>query len=691
MKIQTKIIGAFLALISITVISSIYVSYNINHIHKNINELTERDFAGITFILEADRDSYQSNLAISQIINLKDNSKIAELIENGVNSNIKQVGERFNKFKNLLEKIMPQNSQKFQEFEKEFNLTNEHTQKLISMFNSNEFERAQDFYFNTYLSDYEKMRDLMDFFSEELYKIINKEETQTDDLIDNSLMSFIIITLLNIIIAIIFTVALGNTIRNSINNFKDGLLGFFRYLNREDTSVELLDCSADDEISKIAEVVNENITNTKSLIEKDEILINDVKRVVELVKKGDISKRIDKSSPNKGLDELKTIFNEMLQVISEHISNDINTIEGALKEYQNLNFKHRIVNATGNTVDGLNTLANIINEMLVENKSNGLTLQKSSSELLSNVDSLSRSSNEAAASIEETAAALEEITSNIANNTQNVVEMANNANELKKSANEGETMASQTTVAMDNINEQVEAINDAISIIDQIAFQTNILSLNAAVEAATAGEAGKGFAVVAQEVRNLASRSAEAAKEIKSLVENATHKANDGKAISDKMISGYVSLNQNITKTLDLIKGVESSSKEQQMGIEQINSAVGLLDRQTQQNASIANQAKDIADKTQFIADAIIKDANEKEFEGKDNVKEKEINLDNLKPKNTQEEQKETTKEIVIERKEPIKKIAPEKKKEEPSKNKASEPAKVIVPNNQDSDEWESF
>jgi methyl-accepting chemotaxis protein len=691
MKIQTKIIGAFLVLISITVISSIYVSYNINHIHKNINELTERDFAGIAFLLEADRDSYQSNLAISQIINLKDTNKVAQLIDNGVIPNIKQVGERFNKFKNLLEEIMPQNSQKFQEFEKEFNLTNEHTQKLISMFNSNEFEQAQEFYFNTYLNDYEKMRDLMDFFSEELYKIINKEETQTDDLIDNSLMSFIIITLLNIIIAIIFTVVLGKTIRNSINNFKDGLLGFFRYLNREDTSVELLDCSADDEISKIAEVVNENISNTKSLIEKDEILINDVKRVVELVKKGDIGKRIEKSSPNQGLNELKTIFNEMLQVISEHISNDINTIEGALKEYQNLNFKHRIVNATGNTVVGLNTLANIINEMLVENKSNGLTLQKSSSELLSNVDNLSRSSNEAAASIEETAAALEEITSNIANNTQNVVEMANNANELKKSANEGETMASQTTVAMDNINEQVEAINDAISIIDQIAFQTNILSLNAAVEAATAGEAGKGFAVVAQEVRNLASRSAEAAKEIKTLVENATHKANDGKAISDKMISGYVSLNENITKTLDLINGVESSSKEQQMGIEQINSAVGLLDRQTQENASIANQAKDIADQTQFIADAIIKDANEKEFEGKDSVKAKEIDLDNLKSKNTKEEQKESIKEVVIERKEPTKKVSSEKKQEEPLKNKTSEPVKVIVPNNQDSDEWESF
>ena len=104
-------------------------------------------------------------------------------------------------------------------------------------------------------------------------------------------------------------------------------------------------------------------------------------------------------------------------------------------------------------------------------------------------------------------------------------------------------------------------INDSISVIDQIAFQTNILSLNAAVEAATAGEAGKGFAVVAAEVRNLASRSAEAAKEIKAIVENATSKANQGKDIANNMIDGYKQLNQNISQTINLISDIEMSSK----------------------------------------------------------------------------------------------------------------------------------
>ncbi|WP_423776185.1 methyl-accepting chemotaxis protein [Aliarcobacter skirrowii] len=149
--------------------------------------------------------------------------------------------------------------------------------------------------------------------------------------------------------------------------------------------------------------------------------------------------------------------------------------------------------------------------------------------------------------------------------------MAHLSKDVKESVVLGENLANKTALSMDEINSKVEAINEAIEVIDQIAFQTNILSLNAAVEAATAGEAGKGFAVVAQEVRNLANRSAEAAKEIKSLVENATSKTNEGKKISDDMIEGYNNLNRLIGETITIIQDVSIASNEQLKGIEQIN------------------------------------------------------------------------------------------------------------------------
>jgi len=265
--------------------------------------------------------------------------------------------------------------------------------------------------------------------------------------------------------------------------------------------------------------------------------------------------------------------------------------------------------------------------MLIENKKNGLTLGDSSNVLLENVNKLNSSSNSAAASLEETAAAIEEITSTVRSNSENITKMSLLSNDVTKSVVIGEKYANQTTIAMDEINTQVNLVNEAISVIDQIAFQTNILSLNAAVEAATAGEAGKGFAVVAQEVRNLASRSAEAAKEIKGIVENATKKANEGKEIANSMIEGYKELNSNVSQTMSLIKDIQNSSKEQLLGIEQINDVVNNLDRQTQQNAQIASETNEIAKLTDSIAKVIVDDTNSKEFYGKDSVQSREIGI----------------------------------------------------------------
>uniref|UniRef100_UPI0036F4ABF9 methyl-accepting chemotaxis protein n=1 Tax=Aliarcobacter butzleri TaxID=28197 RepID=UPI0036F4ABF9 len=445
----------------------------------------------------------------------------------------------------------------------------------------------------------------------------------TTDKSNSTLYIIVVMSIIGILVGIVIGILIVRQVGTSLTNFENGLLEFFGFLNKETKKATLLDDSSSDEFGEMARVVNQNIKRTENLIIQDNELIEDVKKVVNEVKDGYLSKRIEKTTQNESLEELKNTFNEMLLSLQLRVCTNINDISLALEKYAKLDFTHRIKGCSSEVTVGLNNLADIINDMLVENKSNGLTLDESSNILLSNVDKLNISSNEAASSLEQTAAALEQITSNIRNNTENIQKMAQYSNSVTASANDGEKLANQTTVAMDEINVQVNAITDAISIIDQIAFQTNILSLNAAVEAATAGEAGKGFAVVAAEVRNLAARSAEAAKEIKTIVENATRKANDGKEIANHMISGYKGLNENISQTINLIKDIEMSSKEQLSGIEQINDAVNQLDRQTQQNANIASQAHDVAIITDEIAKLVVSNANAKEFIGKNEVKAK--------------------------------------------------------------------
>jgi methyl-accepting chemotaxis protein len=206
-------------------------------------------------------------------------------------------------------------------------------------------------------------------------------------------------------------------------------------------------------------------------------------------------------------------------------------------------------------------------------------------------DDLSRRTEQQAASLEETAAALEQITATVARSAEGAIEAGSVVDGARQEATEGQTVVGRAIVAMGEIEQSSNEIGNIIGVIDEIAFQTNLLALNAGVEAARAGEAGRGFAVVASEVRALAQRSAEAAKEIKTLISASSRQVGEGVALVGDTGHALERIAEQITRLTAIAREISASSQEQSSGLQQVNIAVAQMDQVTQQNAAMVEES----------------------------------------------------------------------------------------------------
>ena len=319
--------------------------------------------------------------------------------------------------------------------------------------------------------------------------------------------------------------------------------------------------------------------------------VHESQDVIHAALSGAGDRRISMNGKSGNLELLTRSINQLIGSVSTTVAETMQVVQRAVEG--DLTSRVNVDDKSGH----FKTLAVSVNSMIQSMMEVVTSLTKTSREVRLGAEEitrgnleLSRRTEEQASSLEETAASMEQMTSTVKNNADNAAHASQLAEAAREQAERGGRVVGSAVAAMSEINSASKKIADIIGVIDEIAFQTNLLALNAAVEAARAGEQGRGFAVVASEVRNLASRSAGAAKEIKALIHDSVGKVNEGTRLVDESGKVLDEIVTRVKKVTDVMAEIASSSREQASGIEQVNKAVTLMDTMTQQNAALVEE-----------------------------------------------------------------------------------------------------
>jgi len=324
----------------------------------------------------------------------------------------------------------------------------------------------------------------------------------------------------------------------------------------------------------------------------DEVAVEkEVDELVAAASNGDLSQRLEIANKDGFFLSLANGLNNLVGIADAVVNDTARVLDalahGRLTETISADYQ----GSFGKLKQDSNATVAKLTEIITNIRESASTVSTGANEIAQGNADLSQRTESQASNLEETASSMEEMTSAVKQTSEN----STHANELavsaSKQAAQGGEVVSRAVTAMEEINQASNKIADIIGVIDEIAFQTNLLALNAAVEAARAGEQGRGFAVVAGEVRNLAQRSAGAAKEIKDLIRDSVEKVNAGTNLVNESGKTLEDIVSSVKRVTDMIEEISVAAQEQSSGIEQVNSAIAQMDEMTQQNAALVEEA----------------------------------------------------------------------------------------------------
>ena len=451
-------------------------------------------------------------------------------------------------------------------------IDNNQKDKLVSHL-FGDYRKSQDQYFKT-----------IEAFITYQTNEMNNSGKDINKYIENSIITVIVSIVIGLIIALTLAILITKMITKPINE----CVKVANELANGNTAVNI-DVDSQDETGILSLAMKKMIDSIKEMY-------NDATYLSEAAIAGKLKTRAD-------VKKHKGDFAKIVNGVNETLDAVINPITEAMQVMKQLADKNLTARVTGNYNGDLNTFKEDINlaaqdleESLIQVDMAVEQITAASNQISSGSQILAEATSEQASSLEEISSSLEEINSLTANNADNAKNGLNLSEQAVKAVDEGNIAMEKMNNAMASILQSSQETGKIIKTIDEIAFQTNLLALNAAVEAAHAGEAGKGFAVVAEEVKNLALRSADAAKNTNALIEEATKNSEMGSNIVEQVTKSFIEMKEQFTKVKSIVNEITASSEEQAHGVNQISSGVEEMNRVTQQNAANAEESASAAE-----------------------------------------------------------------------------------------------